>query len=233
MIHSVLSSERGFATLIALIMLGMLTLIGIAAISTSDDEMTIAGNEMQEMRAFYAAESGINRTLQCINSTDWTGWTIAGTTYTLPLQPLDDAEGNTIAYYEVAVDMSDPEEPIAESEGYSPTQDGAKRSLWVEFERMEAAITAKGDVVLKGNGNWVDSFTEYLLATTKDMPVIESTVLEIPEASGPFGAKGVGEIVLVPTAPAVANAVYDATGVRVRQLPISPEAILKGIRGLK
>jgi len=55
------SSESGFATLIALVMVGMLTLIGLAALSTSDDEVSIAGNELQEMRAFYAAESGLER----------------------------------------------------------------------------------------------------------------------------------------------------------------------------
>ena len=55
------SSESGFATLIALVMVGMLTLIGLAALSTSDDEVSIAGNELQEMRAFYAAESGLEK----------------------------------------------------------------------------------------------------------------------------------------------------------------------------
>ena len=50
--------------------------------------------------------------------------------------------------------------------------------------------------------------------------------LEIPEASGPYGAKGIGEIPLVPTAPAVANAVKNAIGVRVKNLPITPERIL-------
>jgi len=54
-----LRSERGVATLIALILIGMLTLLGIAAITTSEDEVTITGNEMQEMRAFYAAEGGL------------------------------------------------------------------------------------------------------------------------------------------------------------------------------
>ncbi len=50
--------------------------------------------------------------------------------------------------------------------------------------------------------------------------------MEVPEASGPYGAKGIGEITLVPTAPAIANAVYDAVGVRVTKLPITPERIL-------
>ena len=60
-IKYLIRSDSGFATLIALIMVTMLTLIGIAALSTSDDEVTIAGNELQEMRAFYAAEAGLER----------------------------------------------------------------------------------------------------------------------------------------------------------------------------
>lgn len=75
---------------------------------------------------------------------------------------------------------------------------------------------------------WVDSFTEYLLVTPKDMPRhYENIILEVPEASGPYGAKGIGEIPLVPTAPAIANAVKHATGVRVTSLPISPEKLIK------
>jgi CO/xanthine dehydrogenase Mo-binding subunit len=110
--------------------------------------------------------------------------------------------------------------------------------LGVEGQIEGGAATGLGyalleDVALKQNGQWVDSFTEYLLATAKDMPELESTILEIPEASGPYGAKGVGEIVLVPTAPAIANAICQATGVRVKHLPINPEAILSGIESLK
>lgn len=58
--HRMLSNNRGMATLISLIMVGMLTLIGIAAMSTSDDEVKIAGNGLQSTRAFYAAESGLD-----------------------------------------------------------------------------------------------------------------------------------------------------------------------------
>ena len=57
----ILKSERGMAILIALIMVGLLTLIGLAAMSTSDDEVTIAGNAMQETRGFYAAEAGLEQ----------------------------------------------------------------------------------------------------------------------------------------------------------------------------
>ena len=83
------------------------------------------------------------------------------------------------------------------------------------------------DVALKSNERWVDSFTEYLLPTARDMPDhVEIQVLEIPEASGPYGAKGVAEISLVPTAPAIANAVYDAVKIRVKDLPITPEKLI-------
>ena len=56
-----IQSERGVATMIALLMMGMLVLIGLAAMSTSDDEVQIASNEFQEMKAFYAAEAGLEK----------------------------------------------------------------------------------------------------------------------------------------------------------------------------
>jgi len=84
------------------------------------------------------------------------------------------------------------------------------------------------NMVKKGQNQWVDDFSEYLIPTIYDMPLnYENIILEIPEASGPYGAKGIGEIPLVPTAPAVANAVYNAIGIRVNNLPITPEKLLK------
>ena len=63
-----LKSERGVATLIALLMIGMLLLIGLAALTTSDDESQIAGNEWREMRAFYAAEAGLEQAMATLQS---------------------------------------------------------------------------------------------------------------------------------------------------------------------
>ena len=72
------------------------------------------------------------------------------------------------------------------------------------------------NMVLKSNGQWVNNFTEYLLPTALDMPdCLDVDILEIPEKSGPFGAKGLAEICLVPTGPAIANAVFNATGKRI------------------
>jgi xanthine dehydrogenase molybdenum-binding subunit len=70
------------------------------------------------------------------------------------------------------------------------------------------------------------SFTDYKIPTAKEMDFpIDVLFVETDEPTGPFGAKGVGEPGLVPTAPALANAIYDAVGVRIRHLPITAEKI--------
>ncbi|NMC84626.1 MAG: xanthine dehydrogenase family protein molybdopterin-binding subunit [Anaerolineaceae bacterium] len=85
------------------------------------------------------------------------------------------------------------------------------------------------DMAQKPNGQWVDSFSEYLLPTSLDVPPhLEVEMLEYPEYDGPYGAKGLAEICLVPTGPAVANAVFDAVHVRVKDLPITPEKVCHG-----
>ncbi len=66
----------------------------------------------------------------------------------------------------------------------------------------------------------------YLLPTIKDIPAITVTPVEDGEASGPHGAKGLGEPVTIPGTPAIINAVYDAVGVRIYDLPASPERVL-------
>jgi CO/xanthine dehydrogenase Mo-binding subunit len=92
---------------------------------------------------------------------------------------------------------------------------------------MGLGYTLYEDMVLKSNGQWVNSFTEYLLPTAKDMPgSLEIHILEVPEKSGPFGAKGLAEICLVSTGPAIANAIFNATGKRVTHLPIKPDDLL-------
>ncbi len=74
-------------------------------------------------------------------------------------------------------------------------------------------------------------FRDYKIPTAAEMDFpIELDFIETDDPAGPFGAKGVGEPGLVPTAPAIANAIYDAIGVRIRDLPITPEKILAALR---
>ena len=63
-----------------------------------------------------------------------------------------------------------------------------------------------------------------------DTPPIEAVLIEHPDPIGPYGAKALGEPPLVPVAAAITNAVYDATGVRIRDLPITSEKVLNAMR---
>ncbi|MFP3928530.1 MAG: xanthine dehydrogenase family protein molybdopterin-binding subunit, partial [Desulfobacteraceae bacterium] len=78
------------------------------------------------------------------------------------------------------------------------------------------------------------NFLDYKIFSASDVDFpVDVDCIETHDQEGPFGAKGVGEPGLVPTAPAVANAVYDAIGVRIHSLPITPEKVLAALRGEK
>jgi CO/xanthine dehydrogenase Mo-binding subunit len=89
---------------------------------------------------------------------------------------------------------------------------------------MEQVIVENGVV---RNPNLMD----YLIPTSMDMPEVEkASLIEKAYKLGPFGAKGVGEPPLIPMPSGIANAIYDAVGVRIRDLPITPERVLMGIK---
>ena len=74
------------------------------------------------------------------------------------------------------------------------------------------------------------SFSKYLIPTALDMIDVENVIVEDPESTAPFGAKGIGEPVMLPIAPAILNAIYDAVGVRILELPVTPERMLAALR---
>jgi len=88
-------------------------------------------------------------------------------------------------------------------------------------------------VILEKGENMNPNFRDYKILTAKDVCPIEAPVLETYDEAGPYGAKGIGEPGCVPTAPAIANAIYDAVGVRIKDLPITPEKVLAAIREKK
>lgn len=90
------------------------------------------------------------------------------------------------------------------------------------FALSEELILEKG--VLK-NG----SLSEYLIPTSEDVPEIQSIVLESRSGLGPFGSKGIGEPVFAPVAASIVNAVADAIGTRIHDLPLTPEKVLAAI----
>ena len=98
--------------------------------------------------------------------------------------------------------------------------------MGIGYALTEQVILEKGECM---NPN----FRDYKILTAKDVVPIQAPVLETFDKAGPYGAKGIGEPGCVPTAPAIANAIYDAIGVRIKDLPITPERVLAAIREKK
>ncbi len=102
-----------------------------------------------------------------------------------------------------------------------------------------AAITGMGQALFEeivfDSGQLINpNFVDYVLPSLGDMPDgIEPIIVEIPHKQGPFGAKGIGETALIPVAPAIANAVFDAVGVRIKDLPIKAEKIFLALEEAK
>jgi CO/xanthine dehydrogenase Mo-binding subunit len=74
------------------------------------------------------------------------------------------------------------------------------------------------------------TFADYALPSIPEMPPIESILVEVPSPEGPLGARGVGEPPIVAGAAAIANAIFDATGVRPTELPMTPETVLQALQ---
>ena len=93
---------------------------------------------------------------------------------------------------------------------------GLGQALMEDYEMVNGHTTTHG-------------FAKYILPTSLDIPQINCTLVEDRDPLSPLGAKGIGEPSLVPTAPAIMNAIYDAIGVRMKHLPATPEKILKAL----
>ena len=102
-----------------------------------------------------------------------------------------------------------------------------------------AAITGIGQAMFEeiayDNGQPINpNLVDYVLPSIGDMPVvIDPICVEVPDPNGPFGAKGIGESALIPVAPAIANAIFDAVGVRIKDLPIKAEKIYLALASTK
>ncbi|HEX7229826.1 MAG TPA: xanthine dehydrogenase family protein molybdopterin-binding subunit [Candidatus Binatia bacterium] len=102
-----------------------------------------------------------------------------------------------------------------------------------------AAITGIGQAMFEeisyDNGQLINpNLVDYVLPSLGDMPpTIDPICVEVPDPNGPFGAKGIGESALIPVAPAIANAIYDAVGVRIKDLPIKAEKVHLGLHGIE
>ena len=87
------------------------------------------------------------------------------------------------------------------------------------------------EVKFDGEGKVLNpNLADYKIPTSMDMPELEAIIVESHEPNGPFGAKEVGEGGIMPTIPAILNAIHDACGVRITELPVTPERIIEGLK---
>jgi xanthine dehydrogenase molybdenum-binding subunit len=101
-------------------------------------------------------------------------------------------------------------------------QGGATQGIgWALSEQY--AFDAAGHL---NNANFLD----YRLQTSLDLPDIEANILEIPSDDHPYGLRAVGQVPIVPPAAALANAIARAVGIRMRQLPMTPERVYRALR---
>ncbi len=158
-------------------------------------------------------------------------------TFDPPTSPLDeDGQGNPYAVYgfgahmaEIAIDIELGTVRVVKvtaahdvGRAINPTliegqiEGGVAQGLGMAL--MEEFFPGKGE-----------NLHDYLIPSAGDIPPVESILIEDPSPIGPFGAKGIGEQAVIPTAPAILNAIHHATGVRMRRIPATPDRIREAI----
>jgi putative selenate reductase molybdopterin-binding subunit len=117
-----------------------------------------------------------------------------------------------------AADCGQPINPVlAEGQIEGAVVNGLSYALWEEYRYDE-------------HGRMTNPrFWDYRIFTARDIPELQTILVDSQEPTGPFGAKSIGEVAINGPAPAIANAVYDAVGVRIRDLPITPEKVWRAL----
>ena len=96
---------------------------------------------------------------------------------------------------------------------------------------MGVGLALQEEMLFDAKGRQINpNLTNYIMPTSLDMPEIDVDIVDNYDPTGPFGAKGVGEPTVVPTAAAILNAIYDAVGVRITSLPATAEKVLAAIK---
>jgi CO/xanthine dehydrogenase Mo-binding subunit len=157
----------------------------------------------------------------------------AEATFDPPTSPLDDdGQGNPYAVYGFGAHMAEVEVDLALGTvrvvKITAAHDVGRaiNPTLVEGQIEGGAAQGLGLALMEEfHPGRTENLHDYLIPTAGDMPPVESILIEDASPVGPFGAKGVGEQALIPTAPAILNAIFDATGVRVRRVPATPDRV--------
>ena len=120
---------------------------------------------------------------------------------------------------------------------YTAVQDAGRaiHPSYVEGQIQGGAVQGIGwalneEYIYNAEGTMTNaSFLDYRMPTCLDLPMIDAVIVEVPNPGHPYGVRGVGEVPIVPPMAAIANAIYDAIGVRMTELPMSPDRLLKAM----
>ncbi|MBT8416509.1 MAG: molybdopterin-dependent oxidoreductase, partial [Silicimonas sp.] len=159
-------------------------------------------------------------------------------TYDPPTRPLDaSGQGEPYAQYGYAAHVAEVEVDITLGTvrvvGYTAAHDVGRAINPLLIEGQVQGGIAQGlgmalmEEYLPGR---TENLHDYLIPTIGDIPPIETIIIEEPDEHGPYGAKGLGEHVLIPTTPAILNAIRHATGARITRTPATPSRVLAAIR---
>ena len=144
--------------------------------------------------------------------------------------------GNAFAVHVVDVEV-DPETGKVEILRFTALQDAGKaiHPSYVEGQIQGGAVQGIGwalneEYYFGQDGTMHNStFLDYRMPTSLDLPMIDTVIVEVANPGHPYGVRGVGEVSIVPPMAAIANAIYDATGVRLTELPMSPAVVTKAL----
>ncbi len=145
--------------------------------------------------------------------------------------------GSAFATHVVDIEV-DPETGKVEVLRYTAAQDSGTsvHPSYVEGQIQGGVVQGIGwalneEYYMNDEGRMMNSsLLDYRMPTSLDLPMIDTVVVEVPNPSHPFGVRGVGEVPIVPPLAALSNAIYDAIGVRIRELPMNPAVVTKAIQ---
>ncbi len=144
--------------------------------------------------------------------------------------------GNAFAVHIVDIEV-DPDTGKVDILRYTATQDAGKaiHPSYVEGQIQGGVAQGIGwalneEYFFNDRGQMMNSsLLDYRMPTSLDLPMIDTVIVEVANPGHPYGARGVGEVPIVPPMAAIANAIYDAVGIRLRKLPMSPSKILEAL----
>ncbi len=144
--------------------------------------------------------------------------------------------GPAFAFHMVDVEV-DPETGKVDILRYTALQDVGKavHPGYVEGQMQGGAVQGIGwalneEYIFDAEGRMVNpNFLDYRMPTSLDLPMIDTVIVEVANPGHPYGVRGVGEVCIVPPMAAVANAIHDAVGVRLTELPMSPARVLEAL----